>query len=66
MKSLIKKILCIAPAATFVLLQSSTKTFAKDVTVANGDTLSKIAKENGTTVEEILRRNNISDKNLIL
>jgi murein DD-endopeptidase MepM/ murein hydrolase activator NlpD len=35
-------------------------------TVAKGDTLSKIAKDNNTTVEELVRLNSIKDKNLII
>lgn len=37
----------------------------KDYTVKKGDTLSKIAKQNGTTIDQIAKDNHISDPNKI-
>lgn len=41
------------------------KPVTKTHTVKSGDTLSKIAKENNTTVEKLVALNNIKNKNLI-
>ena len=46
-------------------LSGSTEKTSKTYTIKKGDTLSKIAKDNNTTVEAIAKENNIKDVNLI-
>ena len=47
------------------IITSETENTNDIYTVKNGDTLSKIAKENNTTVDELVRLNNIEDKDYI-
>lgn len=49
--------------ATAIVITSSASAFAYEV--KPGDTLSKIARENGTTVEAIMEANNIADSDVI-
>lgn len=57
----------IKPSDTDVTTSNKTKpTALKEYVVKSGDTLSKIAKQYGTTVEELVKLNNISNPNLII
>ena len=47
------------------IASTATSTKEKTYTVAKGDTLSKIAKANGTTVDALVKLNGIKNKNII-
>lgn len=49
----------------YVVTEKDVQTTILGVTVKRGDTLSKIAKLYGTTVDALVKANNIEDKNLI-
>jgi murein DD-endopeptidase MepM/ murein hydrolase activator NlpD len=54
-----------APKASKAKTESKPKAKGKTYKVVSGDTLTKIAKANGTTVAALVKLNGIKDKNLI-
>lgn len=62
MGKLLKKVLCIGLAVMFAVAASSS---SLAYTVKSGDSLSKLSKATGVSIEEIMRLNNISNRDLI-
>jgi murein DD-endopeptidase MepM/ murein hydrolase activator NlpD len=56
----------VAPKPAKAKAPAKPKATGKTYTVVKGDNLTKIAKANGTTVDALVKLNNIKDKNLIL
>jgi len=56
----------VAPKPATAKAPAKPKATGKTYTVVKGDNLTKIAKANGTTVDALVKLNNIKDKNLIL
>jgi LysM repeat protein len=56
----------VAPKPAKAKAPAKPKATGKTYIVVKGDNLTKIAKANGTTVDALVKLNNIKDKNLIL
>ena len=66
MSNNIKKTLLATAAGVAAFVGGHAAASADTVSVKSGDTLTGIASENNTTVDDLAKANNINDKNLII